>query len=162
MRTLLLIALLLMASCTKRAEYFNVENVEVVEIVGDEYPTAATLNVLTNNSIGAFTVKDMRIRLGIEGRRQVVITLTEKATFKRGWQVVKMPLKISVVRNSLTMKLQEALLAHDAKSIEADGEIRVRRGLFTVREQLGPKPLDELFTEEQLEIIWNAIDENKK
>ena len=162
MRGLLLIAMLMLASCAKEPKYFNVESVEVVEVEGDEFPTAATLDVVTNSSVGAFTVKDMRLRMGVEGRRQVVVTLTQKTTFKRGWQIVSIPLKISVAKNSLTMKLKEALLGHEAEKIEVDGEIKVRRGFATVREQLEPKPMSEIFTAEQLEMIWNVVDQNKK
>ena len=162
MRRLLLIAMLLMVGCAKSPKYFNVENIELTQVEGEEYPTAATFDVVTNSSIGAFTVKEGRIRLGVEGRRQVVITLTRKVTFKRGWQIVRVPVKISVAKNSQTIRLKEALISHDAGSIEADGEIKVRRGLFTVREQIEPQSLDKLFTAEELEKIWSTIDENKK
>lgn len=162
MRRFLVIALLLLvlSGCNNK-KYFNIEAVEVTNIEGDEYPSKAELDLTINSSLGAFTLKQSQIRFGVEGRRQVVVTLCDKVKFKRGWQVVTMPVKISVVHNSLTMKLQEALERHDARAIEVDGEIKLRRGLFTRKVALPATTLEELLTEEQLEYIWSVMDENR-
>lgn len=162
MRRFLVIALLLLvASGCNNKKYFNIEAVEVTNIEGDEYPSKAELDLTINSSLGAFTLKQGQIRFGVEGRRQVVVTLCDKVKFKRGWQVVTMPVKISVVHNSLTMKLQEALERHDARAIEVDGEIKLRRGLFTRKVALPTTTLEELLTEEQLKYIWSVMDENR-
>lgn len=162
MRRFLVIALLLLvASGCNNKKYFNIEAVEVTNIEGDEYPSKAELDLTINSSLGAFTLKQSQIRFGVEGRRQVVVTLCDKVKFKRGWQVVTMPVKISVVHNSLTMKLQEALERHDARAIEVDGEIKLRRGLFTRKVALPTTTLEELLTEEQLKYIWSVMDENR-
>lgn len=162
MRRFLVIALLLLVSsgCNNK-KYFNIEAVEVTNIEGDEYPSKAELDLTINSSLGAFTLKQGQICFGVEGRRQVVVTLCDKVKFKRGWQVVTMPVKISVVHNSLTMKLQEALERHDARAIEVDGEIKLRRGLFTRKVALPTTTLEELLTEEQLKYIWSVMDENR-
>ncbi|MBO7195411.1 MAG: hypothetical protein J6V27_05200 [Alistipes sp.] len=163
MKRLLIITLLFLASCgSGNKNYFNIENVEVTEVVGEEYPSAAVLNITLNSSIGAITLKSSRLRFGVEGRRQVVVTFTDKVKFRRGWQIVTVPIKISVVHNSLTVKLQEALAQHESRAIEVDGEIKIRRGLFSKRETLSPTTLDELLTKEQMELVWSMIDENRK
>lgn len=160
-RFLVIVLLLLVSSGCNNKKYFNIEAVEVTNIEGDEYPSKAELDLTINSSLGAFTLKQGQIRFGVEGRRQVVVTLCDKVKFKRGWQVVTMPVKISVVHNSLTMKLQEALERHDARAIEVDGEIKLRRGLFTRKVALPTTTLEELLTEEQLEYIWSVMDENR-
>ena len=161
MRRLVIIALLFLVACQGNKS-LNIEAVELTNIEGEEYPTAAELNVTLNNAMGAFTLKQSRLRFGVEGRRQVVVTLTDKVKFKPGLQVVTIPVKISVLHNSLTIKLQEALKRHDAQAIEVDGEIKLRRGLFPTKVLLSPTPIAEIVTEEQLEQIWCEMDKNMK
>ncbi|MBQ2374242.1 MAG: hypothetical protein II299_03940 [Alistipes sp.] len=161
MRWLVAIALLLLSSCGG-SERLSISEVEVLSVKGDEYPTSAVLRLDVKNSAGAFTLKQCRLRFGIEGRKQVVVTLTEKIKLRRGEQRVTLPIKISIVRNSLTMKLREALAQHDASQIEVDGEWWIRKGLLSKRGVIDSTPIERLLTDEELTRVWSVMDENKK
>lgn len=162
MKRLLAIALLLLTACNNVPSKIDIRGIEVVSIQGKEHPSAAVLRVELDNNAGAFTLRQCRLRLGIERRRQVVVTLTESVKVGRGEQSVTLPLKINVVRNSLTVRLREILSRHDASQIEVDGEYQVRRGWLSRRGEIAPTPLADLLSERELEQLWNIIEENKE
>jgi hypothetical protein len=160
MRRLLAIAFLLLTACSTSSK-IEVKGVEIAGVKGAEYPSEAVLCVGVDNRAGAFTIRQCRLRFGIEGRRQVVVSLTERVKMGRGEQSVNLPIKINVVHNSLTMRLREMLRQRDISQIEVDGEYQVRRGWLSRRGQIPPTPLTELLSKEQLEQLWNIIEENK-
>lgn len=162
MRVLLASLLLLLTACSGAPSKIDFEGVEVVSIEDKEYPSSAVLRIDVNNCAGAFTLRQCRLRFGIEQRRQVVVTLTERVKIGHGEQSVTLPLKISVVHNSLTMRLREMLSRRDASQIDVDGEYWVRRGLLSRRGQITPMPITELLSKEDLEQLWNIIEEDKK
>jgi hypothetical protein len=161
MRRLLAIAFLLLTACSAPSK-IEVKSVEIVGVEGAEYPSEAVLCVGVDNRAGAFTIRQCRLRFGIEGRRQVVVSLAERVKVGRGEQSVTLPIKINVVHNSLTMRLREMLSRGEVSAIEVDGEYQVRRGLLSRRGQIPPTPLTELLSKEELEQLWNMIEENKK
>ena len=161
MRSLLAIAFLLLTACSTSSK-IEVKGVEVVSVEGAEYPSEAVLCVGVDNRAGAFTIRQCRLRFGIEGRRQVVVSLAERVKVGRGEQSVTLPIKINVVHNSLTMRLREMLSRGEVSAIEVDGEYQVRRGLLSRRGQISPTPITELLSKEELEQLWNMIEENKK
>jgi hypothetical protein len=59
------------------------------------------------------------------------------------------------------MRLREMLRQRDISQIEVDGEYQVRRGLLSRRGQIPSTPVAELLSKEQLEQLWNIIEENK-
>lgn len=160
MRRLLAIAFLLLTACSAPSK-IEVKGAEVVSIEGEEYPSEAVLCVGVDNRAGAFTIKQCRLRFGIEGRKQVVVSLAERVKVGRGVQSITLPIKINVVHNSLTMRLREMLRQRDISQIEVDGEYQVRRGWLSRRGQIPPTPLTELLSKEELEQLWNIIEENK-
>ncbi len=162
MKRLLAIALCLLTACTVTPSKIAVEGVEVLSVQGEEYPSSAVLRVDVDNHAGVFTLRQCRLRLGIEQRRQVVVTLAESVRVGRGKQSVTLPIKINVVRNSLTMRLREMLARRDASQVEVDGEYRLRRGLLCRRGQIAPRHLSELLSKENVEQLWKIIEENKE
>jgi hypothetical protein len=161
MRRLLAIAFLLLTACSTSSK-IEVKGVEIAGVKGAEYPSEAVLCVGVDNRAGAFTIRQCRLRFGIEGRRQVVVSLTERVKVGRGAQSVNLPIKINVVHNSLTMRLREMLSRGEVSAIEVDGEYQVRRGWLSRRGQIPPTPITELLSKEELEQLWNMIEENKK
>lgn len=161
MRRLLAIAFLLLTACSAPSK-IEVKSVEIAGVKGAEYPSEAVLCVGVDNRAGAFTIRQCRLRFGIEGRRQVVVSLAERVKVGRGEQSVTLPIKINVVHNSLTIRLREMLSRGEVSAIEVDGEYQVRRGLLSRRGQIPPTPITELLSKEELEQLWNMIEENKK
>ncbi len=161
MRIVIAIALLLLTACGGDGRRIGVEGVELQLLEGGEYPSAAELRVEVDNHGGAFTLRECRLRFGIEGRRQVVVSLEQSVRVGRGRQSVVLPLKVSVVRNSLTLKLKEMLSQGDVSQVEVDGELRVRRGWVSRRERIAATRLTELLSAAEVEHLCNIVKQQK-
>lgn len=156
-RLLLIFSVLLLAGCSGADSGLSLGEVEVLSAEGEQYPSQMLLRVSLTNRGGAFTLRQGRLRVGIQGRRQAVFTLCDKVKVGRGRQSVLLGVKCSVVHNSLSEKLLRCVEQQQWSSVEADGSFKVRRGIFSRRIELPTTSLEELLTASQREQLWQLL-----
>ena len=162
-----LIALLsLLAVGCGRQSMPAVLDVEVVqtewESEGDDeaWPSRIVLRVEVENPSARIAVLEARLRLSYASRRVAMLRLEEKVVVPaRSRSVVYVPLHLAVQRHSGTLAFREALRERRAEQITIDWQVALRSRMTYIKDERGPRPIAEVLTQEQLEAVWEMIDE---
>lgn len=164
MRRLLLLLVLVAAvgftGC--RAELPRVESIEVVEAdytPSADWPQRVVVAVEMDNAGRAFRLLGGRLRIGIEGRRSVVLTLEERVRVVRGQSEVLLPLRVSVARSSQSLRLREMLRRGESEGLQVDWQLRLRSGLAYIEMEEPLRKIDELLSDEQRKALMEFLKE---
>lgn len=166
-RCLVVVALLLLVGCRPHVGS-TLHSVEDANLVWDSHiepseqalPEQVVLALDIENNGAVTMLRSGRMRVSYRGRRVAMFTLAEKVRIARhSREQVLLPLKISVMRNSQSAALLEALRQHDAEHITIDWEIAGRLGIFSSRIVQPAESLNEIVQGETLEYFWHIMDD---
>lgn len=122
-------------------------------------PESVVLALDVENGGAGILLREGRLRVSYRGRRVAMFSLTEKVRIKRrSREVISLPLKVNVARNSQSVALLQALYRHDAEHIALDWELTARAGVVGVQISRPPMPLSEVVQGEKLEYLWLEFD----
>lgn len=164
--SLVAVALLLLVGCKPQVGS-TLHSVEVADLVWDSHtdssewmlPEQIILALDIENNGAVALLRSGRMRVSYRGRRVAMFTLSEKVRIARhSREQVLLPLKISVMRNSQSAALMEALRQHDVEHITIDWEVAGRSGIFSSRIVQPAESLNEIVQGEKLEYFWSIID----
>lgn len=163
-RLLIIVLATLAMGCSSHDEELSLGDVDIVgveslKLEGDEHPQQLNLRVELQNNDKRFSVRSMRLRVGIGARRSVAITLTEPVTVKRGESVVEIPIKFTVTHSSHSAALRKILKERELSLIEFDLSAKVRRGIFTRTMAFSSEELRENYGWQIVERVADFIEE---
>ncbi len=164
MRRLLLLLVLVAAvgltGC--RAELPRVESMAVVEAdypPSGDWPQRVVVAIEVDNAGRAFRLLGGRLRIGIEGRRSVVLTLEQRVRVGRGQSEVLLPLRVSVARSSQSLRLREMIRRGESEGLQVDWQLRLRSGLTYIEREEPLRVIDELLSAEQRQALMEFLKE---
>ncbi len=124
------------------------------------WPSHIVLRVEVENPAARIAVLEARLRLSHASRRVAMLRLEEKVVVPaRSRSVVYVPLHLAVQRHSGTLAFREALRERRAEQIAVDWEVALRSRMTYIKDEQDPRPIAEVLTQEQLEVVWEMIDD---
>lgn len=147
---MLMLAAVALAGC--RAELPKVERLTIAEAdypIAGEWPSRIVVEAEVENGGRPFRIVGGRLRVGLEGRRVVVLTLEERVRVGRGEQQVMLPLKVSVARSSQSLRLREMIRRGEYEGLMLDWQLRLRSGVAYVELEEPEQPIEQLLDEAQ-------------
>ena len=161
---LIMLLCLFMAGCGK-GSLPTIQSVEVVQTQWDGtseegWPSRIVLRVEVENPSARIALLEARLRLSYASRRVAMLRLEDKVILPaRSGCVVDVPLHLAVQRHSGTLAFREALKAHRPEQITIDWQVALRSRMTYLRDEQGPRPIAQVLTPEQLEALWEMLDE---
>ena len=141
------------------AQIARVMSYESLEEGQMSLPERVVLALDVENGGAAVVLRKGRLRVSYRGRRVAMFTLDDKVRIAgRSREVVMLPLKVSVARNSQSAALWQALMRHEAEQISVDWEVAGRSGIVSARLEQPLKPLSEVLEGSALEYFWSVAD----
>lgn len=158
---LILLCGVLAVGCSPRA-LPTIQSVALVQSEGEEdgWPSRVVLQVEVDNPSSRVTLLSGRVRVSYAARRVAMLTLEDRVVVPaRQRSVIDVPLHVAVQRTSQTMAFREAIEQHRSEQISVDWQVALRSRMAYVRTEQPPQPIDEVLSQEQLQILWNLIEE---
>jgi hypothetical protein len=126
----------------------------------DGWPSHMLLSVDVENPSARIKLLSARCRISYSSRRVAMLSLEDKVVVPaRSRSVVELPLHLAVQRTSQTLAFREALREHRSESISIDWQVALRSRMTYLRDEQGPRPIAQVLTPEQLEALWEMLDE---